>query len=170
MPFLSFTVPIFTWNIPMVSLIFLKRSPVFPILLFSSISLRCSLRKVFLSLLAILWNSSFDGTIFPFLLCLSLLLFPNIHFAFLRFFFLGMVLNTPPSFNAGATTSNISKGCTEGHPLRNPEQQGHSLLSKPFTKKGRTSFLSISGIVDGLHMPSQMEKKVYYTSIFSLQE
>ena len=39
--------------------IFLKRSLVFPILLFSSISLHWSLRKPFLSLLAILWNSAF---------------------------------------------------------------------------------------------------------------
>jgi len=38
---------------------FLKRSLVFPILLFSSISLHWSLRKAFLSLLAILWNSAF---------------------------------------------------------------------------------------------------------------
>ena len=49
-PFLSFIVPIFAWNIPLVSLIFLKRSPVFPILLFPSISLHWSLRKAFLSL------------------------------------------------------------------------------------------------------------------------
>ena len=34
MSFLSLTEPIFTWNIPLVSLIFLKRSLVFPILLF----------------------------------------------------------------------------------------------------------------------------------------
>ena len=40
------------------SLIFLKRSLVFPILLFSSISLHWSLRKVYISLLAILWNST----------------------------------------------------------------------------------------------------------------
>ena len=38
-PFLSFIVPSFAWNIPLVSLIFLKRSLLFPILLFSSISL-----------------------------------------------------------------------------------------------------------------------------------
>ena len=38
-PFLSFIVPIFAWNIPLVSLIFLKRSLVFHSLLFSSISL-----------------------------------------------------------------------------------------------------------------------------------
>ena len=44
-PFLSFIVPIFVWNIPLVSLIFLKRSLVFPILLLSSISLYWSLRK-----------------------------------------------------------------------------------------------------------------------------
>ena len=35
-PFLSFIVPIFAWNVPLVSLILLKRSLVFPILLFSS--------------------------------------------------------------------------------------------------------------------------------------
>ena len=58
-PFLSFIEPIFAWNVPLVSLIFLKRSLVFPILLFSSISLHWSLRKAFLSLLASLWNSAF---------------------------------------------------------------------------------------------------------------
>ena len=45
--FLSFIVPIFAWNIPLVSLIFLKGSLVFPILLFSSISLHWQLRKTF---------------------------------------------------------------------------------------------------------------------------
>ena len=58
-PFLSFIVPIFAWNIPLVSLTFLKRSLVFPILLFSSISLHWSLRKAFSSLLAALGNSEF---------------------------------------------------------------------------------------------------------------
>ena len=58
-PFLSLIEPIFAWIVPLLSLIFLKRSLVFPILLFSSISLHRSLRKAFLSLLAILWNSAF---------------------------------------------------------------------------------------------------------------
>ena len=44
---------------PWYLIIFLKRSLDFPILLLSSISLHWSLRKVFLSLLAILWNSAF---------------------------------------------------------------------------------------------------------------
>ena len=57
--FLSFIEPIFSWNVPLVSLIFLKRSLVFPILLFSSISLHWSLRKTFSALLGILWNSAF---------------------------------------------------------------------------------------------------------------
>ena len=52
--FLSFIAPIFAWKVPLVSLIFLKRSLVFPILLFSSISLHWLLRKAFLFLLAIL--------------------------------------------------------------------------------------------------------------------
>ena len=53
-PFLSFIEPIFAWNVPLVSPIFLKRSLVFPILLLSSISLHWSLRKLsYLSLLSL---------------------------------------------------------------------------------------------------------------------
>ena len=73
--FLSSIEPIFAWNVPLVSLIFLKRSLVLPILFFSSISLHWSLRMTFLSLLAILWNSvlrclylSFSPPLFTFLL------------------------------------------------------------------------------------------------------
>ena len=57
-PFLSFIVPIFAWNVPLVSLIFLKRFLVFPILLFSLTSLHWSWRKACLFILAILWNSA----------------------------------------------------------------------------------------------------------------
>ena len=95
--FLSFIVPVFAWNVP-----WLKQSLVFAILLFSSISLHCSRKKAFLSLLAVLWNTAFRW------LCLSFpplpfvsLLFSAIyhassdnHFAFLHFFFLGIVLIT----------------------------------------------------------------------------
>ena len=52
-------VPIFTWKVPLVSIIFLKQSLVFPILLFSFISFHWSLRKAFFSFLAVLWNSAF---------------------------------------------------------------------------------------------------------------
>ena len=99
-PFLSFTVPNFAWNIPLVYLIFWKSYLVIPILLFFSISLHWSLRKAFLSLLAIFWNSSFKWvylSLYP--LPFTFLVFINIcktssdnHFAFLHFFFLGMVL------------------------------------------------------------------------------
>ena len=74
-PFLFFIVPIFAWNVPLVSLIFLKRALVFPILLFSSISLHWSLRKAFLSLLAILWNSAFKWVYLSFSPCLLLLFY-----------------------------------------------------------------------------------------------
>ena len=57
--FLSFIVPIFSWNFCLVFLIFSNRFLVFSTLLFSSISLQCSL-KVFLCLLAILWNFAFS--------------------------------------------------------------------------------------------------------------
>ena len=79
-PFLSFIVPIFAWNVFLVSLTFLKRSLVFPIPLFSSTSLHQSLKKVFLSLLAILWTLHSNGYIFPFLLCLPLLFFCQLFF------------------------------------------------------------------------------------------
>ena len=98
-PFLSFMVPIFAWNVPLVYFIFLKRSLVFPILLVSSVSLYWSLRKVFLSLLAILWNSAFRWVYLSFSpLPLASLLFSTIckassnnHFDFFHFFFLRMV-------------------------------------------------------------------------------
>ena len=56
-PFLSFIVLIFAWNVPLVSLIFLKRSLAFPILLFSSVSLHWSLRKSNCLLLLVWWFS-----------------------------------------------------------------------------------------------------------------
>jgi len=87
-------------------LIFLKRS----ILLFSSISLHWSLRKSFLSLLAVIWNSAFNGYICPFLLCIYLLFFSHYLWGLLRqpfclfaFLFLGLVLIT-----ASCTMTGIS--------------------------------------------------------------
>ena len=58
--FLSFNVPIFERNSPLKFPIFLKTSLVFPLLLFYSSFMHCSLKKAFLSLLAILWNSMFS--------------------------------------------------------------------------------------------------------------
>ena len=59
LPFLSFTVLIFAWNIPLIYQIFLNRFLVFPILLFFSIPLHCSVKKNILFLLTILWDSAF---------------------------------------------------------------------------------------------------------------
>ena len=116
-PFLSFIVPIFAWNVPLVSLIFLKRSLIFPILLLSSVSLHWSLRKALLSLLVILWNSAFRWvhlSFSPFLF--TSLLFTAIckassdsHFAFLHFFFLGMGL-LPLSCTMSQTSIHSSSG------------------------------------------------------------
>ena len=86
------------WNVHLISPVFLNRSLVFPILLISSVSLHCSL-KTFLALFAVLWNSAFSWGY----LSLSPLLFASLlssaickassdsHFAFLHFFFFGMV-------------------------------------------------------------------------------
>ena len=116
MPFPSFIVPIFAWNILLIYLIFLKGSLVFPILLFSSISLHWSLKKAFLSL-AIFWNSAFKWVYVSFfLLPFTSLLFSAIckgssdnHFVFLHFFFLGMVL-IPVSYIMSGTSVHSSSG------------------------------------------------------------
>ena len=119
-PFLSFIVPIFTGNVPLVCLIFLKRSLVFPVLLFSSIYLHWLLRKAFLSLLDILWNSAFKWVYLSLSPILSLLfaslLFTAIckassdsHFAFLHFFSMGMVL-IPVCCTMSGTSVHSSSG------------------------------------------------------------
>ena len=92
--FLSFIVPTFGQNTPLMFPVFLERLLVFPFLLFSSIIEHCSLKKAFLSLLAIFWNLASNW------MCVSLspLLFSSLHsftickassnnhFAFLLFF------------------------------------------------------------------------------------
>ena len=57
---------IFPWNVPLVSVILLKRSLVLPILFLFYIALHRSLRKAFLFLFAILWNSAFKWVYFSF--------------------------------------------------------------------------------------------------------
>ena len=103
MPFLSFIVPIFTWNVPLVSLIFLKRCLVFPILFLPLFLCIDHWRR--LSYLSLLFFGTLhsDGYIFPFLLIFCLSPFLSIckassdnYFAFLHFFFLVMVLITSP--------------------------------------------------------------------------
>src|SRR5574337_36015 len=93
------------------------RSLIFPILSFSSISLHSSLRKAFLSLLAVLWNSAFRCLYLSFspLLFASLLFTaickasPDSHFAFLHFFSMGMVL-IPVSCTMSRTSFHSSSG------------------------------------------------------------
>ena len=92
LPFLSFIVPIFGRVAPLMLLIFLKRSLVFPLLLFSSIFKHCLLKKAF-----------FVSSSYSLKLCISPLLFSSLHsstihkassdnhFASLLFFFFGIV-------------------------------------------------------------------------------
>ena len=60
LPFLFFIVPIFGQNVPLIFPVFLKRSLVFPLLLFSSSFMHCSLKKSFWSLCAVLWHFAFS--------------------------------------------------------------------------------------------------------------
>ena len=118
--FLSYIVSIFGQNAPLMFPIFLKRSLVFPLLLLYSIIKHCSL-KVFLSYLATFWNSAFNWMH----LSLSPLLFASLHssaickalsenhFAFLLFFFFGMIL-----FTASCTILQTSVHSSSGKWLR----------------------------------------------------
>ena len=82
-----------------ISAAFSTSSLVFPILLLSSISLHCSVKKIFLSLLSILWNSAFRWVNLSFSLLLSLLFFSQL---FVRpplttiSFFWGWIWSLPP--------------------------------------------------------------------------
>ena len=115
--FLSFIMPIHLCiKYPLISPIFWKRSLVFPILLFSFISLHCLLKNAFLYLLHILWNSAFNWiylSLSP--LPFTSLLFSAIckassdhHFAFLHFFFIGMVLINTSCTILGTSTHSSS--------------------------------------------------------------
>ena len=72
MPFLSFIEPIFTWNVPLIFLIFLKSSLVFPFYCFPLFLCTDHWRR--LSYLSLLFFGTLhsNGYIFPFLLCFSL--------------------------------------------------------------------------------------------------
>ena len=70
--FLSFIEPIFAWNVPLVSLVFLKWSLALPILLFLFL---CLVHLIRLSIFGTLHSV---GYVFPFLLCLSLLFFSQL--------------------------------------------------------------------------------------------
>ena len=115
--FLSFMDPVFAWNSPLVSLIFLKRSLGFPIPLFSSISFAD--RWGSLSYFSLLFFGTLysDGYSFPFLLCFSLLFFSELFvrpsqtaiLLFLHFFSMGMVL-IPVSCTMSRTLFHSSSG------------------------------------------------------------
>ena len=117
--FLSFIVPIFAWKFPLVSLIFLQRSLVFPFYCFPLFLCIDHWGRIFffLTLLNTLWNSAFKWLYLSFspLLFASLLFTaickasPESHFAFLHFFSMGMVL-IPVSCAVSWTSIHSSSG------------------------------------------------------------
>ena len=115
-PFLSFYYAHLCMNCSLVSLIFLKSSLGFHILLFSSISLHRSRRKTFLGLLAILWNSvfkwvylSFSPLPFASLLFTAICKVSSDSHVFLHSFSLRMVLS-----HASCTMSQTSVHSSSG--------------------------------------------------------
>ena len=76
--FLSFILPIFAWNVPLKSVIYLKRSLVFPFYCFPLFL--CIDHWGRLSYLSLLFFGTLHSNvfIFPFLLCLSLLFFSQL--------------------------------------------------------------------------------------------
>ena len=112
-PYMSFIVPIFAWNIPLVSLNFLKEISSFPFCCFPLFL--CTVHWGRLScLLAVLWNSAFRWLYLS--SSFTSLLYSAIckassdnHFAFLHFFFLGMDLITT-SYTVLLTSIHSSSG------------------------------------------------------------
>ena len=78
LPFLSFIEPIFAWNVPLISLNFLKWSPIFPFCSFPLFLCIDHWRR--LSYLFLLFSGTLhsDAYIFPFLLCFSPLFFSQL--------------------------------------------------------------------------------------------
>ena len=119
---------------------FLKRSLVFPILFFSSICLRYSLKKAFLSLLAILWIFTFSWVYLSlFSLPFTSLLSSTIckaasdnHFAFLHFFFFGdgfghCLLYHPTCHNERSCVPQLRPGGRETKKERKKRKTSSSL-------------------------------------------
>ena len=77
-PFLSFMEPIYAWNVPLVSLIFLKRSLVFPCYYFPLFICTDLWRRLSYLFLLFFGTLHSCGYIFPFLLCFSLLFFSQL--------------------------------------------------------------------------------------------
>ena len=147
-------------NVPLESLIFLKRSLVFPILLFSSISLHWSRRKACLSLLAILWNSAFKWIYLPsFPLPLTSLLLSAIckassddHFAFLHFFWMVLIaasctMSWTSLHSSSSTLSDLIPWIYLSLPLYNPK--GFD-LSHTWVGSGFPYFLQFKSALDPL--------------------
>ena len=137
-PFLPFIESIFAWNVHLVSLIFLKRSLVFPIILFSSISLQWSLRKPFLSLCYSLDLCIQTGISLLFSFAFH---FSSIHSCFLGLlrqpfcFFLGMVL-LPVSCTMSGSSIDSSSGILSirsrtPQAVRKGKKIGHSKMNSP---------------------------------------
>ena len=110
-PLLSFIEPVFARNVPLVSLIFLKRSLVFPFLLFSSYFFALIAEEGSLISLLFFGTLHSDAYFFPFLLLLFLELFvrppQTAILLFLHFFSMGMVL-IPVSCTVSRTSVHSS--------------------------------------------------------------
>jgi len=96
LPFLSFLEPIFAGNVPLVSLIFLKRSLSFPFYRFPLFLCIDGWGRLFYFSLLCFGTLHSNGCIFPFLLCFSLPFFSQLflslsrqRFCFFAFLFLG---------------------------------------------------------------------------------
>jgi len=118
LPSLSFIVPILG-KAPLMFPSFPKRSLVFSHLLFSSIIKHCSLKKDFFSLLPVLWNSTFNWIYLSLVPLLFTLLYSSTvhkassdnYFAFLLFFFFGMVLFATSCKNYGPLSIILQSHC-----------------------------------------------------------
>ena len=112
LPFLSFIEPIFAWNVPLVCLIFLKRSLVFSILFFPLFLCIVHFKRLFYLSFLVSETLHSDGYIFPFVSLLFSAICKassNNHFSFLHFFFWEVILITA-SYTMLQTSVHPSSG------------------------------------------------------------
>ena len=114
-PFLSFIVPIFAWNVLLIALIFLKSSLVFPnsivfLYFFALITEEGFIISPCYSLELCIQTGMFSSLLFTSLLFTAICkASSDSHFAFLHFFFKGMVLFTA-SYTKSRTSIHSSSG------------------------------------------------------------
>ena len=134
----------FAWNVCLVSLIFLRRSRVFPILLFSSISLHHWGR---LSYLSLLFFRTLHSDVYVFAFLLSIIFFPSN-----MVFWQGSLRNLPPLMGCCCcwVTSVVSDSVR-------PHRRQPTMLPRPWDSPGKNTGVGCYILLQCMNVKSESE-------------